>query len=90
MRPIIIVEDVFDIPGWGGLIVVPGPAVADGMARLEGPVSLRRPDGSTIAAVLKMAEVFQTPPPKERRWTCLLLGIDKTEVPIGSEVWPSE
>lgn len=90
MRPIVTVEDVFDIPSWGGLIVVPGPLIADGPARPEGPVSLRRPDGSIVSAVLRMDEVFQTPPPKERRWACLLTGIDKADVPIGSEVWPAD
>jgi hypothetical protein len=29
MRPIITVEEVFDIPSWGGLIVVPGPLIAN-------------------------------------------------------------
>lgn len=90
MRPIITVEDVFDIPSWGGLIVVPGPLIADGPARPEGAVSLRRPDGSIVSALLRMDLVFQTPPPKERRWACLLTGIDKAGVPIGSEVWPAD
>lgn len=89
MQPILAVEDVFDIPSWGGLIVVPGPLIADGPARPEGPVALRRPDGSVVPATLRMNEVFQTPAPKERRWACLLKGVDEAEVPIGSEVWPA-
>jgi hypothetical protein len=88
MKPLITVEDVFDIESWGGLVIVPGPLVADGPARPEGPVLLRRPDSSTTSAILRMGEVFQTPPPKERRWACLLKGIDKDEVPIGTEIWP--
>jgi len=90
VKPIITVEDVFEIPGWGGLIVVTGPLVEDGSARPEGPVLLRRPDGSTACATLRMGEVFQTPPPMERRWACLLIGIGKAEVPIGTEIWPIE
>ncbi|MGR4892612.1 hypothetical protein ACIPPQ_16395 [Sphingopyxis sp. LARHCG72] len=82
------VEDVFDIPSWGGLIVVPGPLVISGPPRPEGAVLLRRPDGSTASAVLRMGEVFQTPPPEERRWACLLKGVETLEVPIGTEVWP--
>ncbi len=87
MKPFITVEDAFDIPGWGGLIVVPGPLVADGPARREGPVLLRRPDGSTLSAVLRMGEGFQTPPPKARRWVCLLKGVEKDQAPIGTEIW---
>lgn len=87
MKPIMTVEDVFDIPSWGGLVVVPGPLIADGPARPESAVSLKKPDGSTTSAVLRMGEVFQTPPPTERRWACLLRGVEKTEVPIGTEIW---
>ncbi len=90
MNPLITIEDVFDIPAWGGLIVVPGPLVADGPARPEGSVLLKRPDGTTMSAVLRMGEVFQTPPPKERRWACLLKGVQTADVPIGTEIWPSE
>jgi hypothetical protein len=88
MQPILTVEDVFDIPGWGGLIVVPGPLIVDGPARPEGPVSLHRPDGTVVPATMRMNDVFQTPPPRERRWVCLLKGVDKADVPIGSVVWP--
>ena len=88
MNPIMTVDDVFHIEAWGGLIVVPGPLIADGPARREGPVRLKRPDGSTATATLRMGEIFQTPPPKERRWGCLLKGVDKREVTIGTEIWP--
>lgn len=83
------VADVFDIQAWGGLVVVPGPLIAEGPARAEGPVLLKRPDGSTVTAVLRMGEIFQTPPPKERRWGCVLKGVEQADVPIGTEIWPA-
>lgn len=84
------IDDVFDIEAWGGLVVVPGPLIGDGPARAEGPVLLKRPDGSTVSAVLKMGAMFQTPPSEEQRWGCLLKGVNKAEVPIGTEVWPAD
>ncbi len=89
MLPIMTIDDVFVIEAWGGLIVVPGPLIADGPARPEGPVLLRRPDGSSVTAVLRMGEIFQTPPPKERRWGCLLKGVEQADVPVGTEIWPT-
>jgi hypothetical protein len=87
MTRILTVEDVFDIPSFGGLVVVPGPLMADEPSRPEGPVILRRPDGSQLPASLKMQQIFQTPPPKERRWACILSNVEKSEVPVGTEIW---
>lgn len=87
MTRILTVEDVFDIPSFGGLVVVPGPLMADGPARPDGPVILRRPDGSLRPASLKMQQIFQTPPPRERRWACILNGVKKSDVPLGTEIW---
>jgi len=87
MGRILTVEEVFDIASFGGLVVAPGPSIADGPARSEGRVSLRRPDGSTIVGSLKMQQIFQPPPPKERRWACILAGVEKADVPIGTEIW---
>jgi len=84
---VLTVEDVFDIASFGGLVVVPGPLIADGPERSESPVLLRLPDGSELSASMKMQQVFQSPPPKERRWVCILAGVDKSEVPIGTEIW---
>lgn len=89
MQPILTVSDVFEIPAWGGLVVVPGPLMADGPARPEGPVILRRPDGSIAGAVLRMDRILQSPPSTgEPRWTCLLMNLEKADVPLGTEIWP--
>lgn len=85
-RRLLTVEEIFDIPSWGGLVVAPGPLESDGPA-VRGMASLKRPDGTVIAASLQLQPVFQTPFPSEARWTCLLKGVAKDDVPIGTEVW---
>lgn len=80
------VEDSFLVSG-RGLIVVPGPLEAEFPGPAEIPVRLKRPDGSTVFAVLSVQHFFQTPPPKEYRWGCLFKNLPKAEVPIGTEVW---
>lgn len=85
-----IVEDVFRIAARDELIVVPGPLLTDGSARVNGPVSMKRPDGSTVTAILRMESIFQSPPSEERRWACLLRGVHKSDVPIGTEIWPAD
>lgn len=80
------IEDVFDIPSFGGLVVVPGPLKTEWTGPLEMLATLQRPDGTTISATLKMQHVFQTPPPKEDRWACLLHGVEKEAVPLGTKV----
>jgi hypothetical protein len=87
MTRIVTVEDVFDIPSFGGLVVVLGPLIEEGRARAEGPVTLRRPDGSLLQASLKMRQIFQTPAAKERRWACILSDVDKSDVPLHTEIW---
>jgi hypothetical protein len=84
---VLTVDDLFDIPAFGGLLVVPGPLQKDWSSGLNHRVRLRRPDGSVIEADLTMQHVFQTPPPEELRWTCILRGVGRDDVPIGTEVW---
>lgn len=84
---VLTIHDLFDIPAFGGLVVVPGPLERDWSSGLDHRVILKRPDGSKLEADLKMQHVFQTPPPKEMRWTCILRGVSKDDVPIGTEVW---
>jgi hypothetical protein len=81
------VEDVFDIPAWGGLIVVPGPLQSEYVGSLEMTVCLETPDGAERVAQLKLQQVFVTPPPKEYRWTCILTGASKANVPIGTKIY---
>lgn len=86
-RRLITVEDTFRISG-RGLLVVPAPLMSE--LPVEGgviPVELRKPDGSSAEAALLLTYIFQTPPPKELRWACVLKSLSKEDVPIGTEIW---
>lgn len=87
MNLLLRVEDTFDIPAWGGLVVVPGPLAQDygGPGTLE--VQLRKPDGEVTNATLLVQWNSQTPPPTELRWGCIFRGLSKSDVPLGTEVW---
>lgn len=83
---ILTVEDVFDIKG-RSLVVVPGPLVDAYVGPRQIPVRLMLPNGDERAASMRLDHVFQRPPPKEYRFECILLGVAKADVPIGTEVW---
>jgi hypothetical protein len=36
---------------------------------------------------MRLDRVFQSPPAEENRLGCILTGIAKADVPIGTEVW---
>lgn len=80
------VEDVFPISG-RGLIVVPGPPLDCFASPGEVAVLLRRPDGRVLDAIAAIAVEFQAPPPKEHRYTLILKGVEKSDVPVGTEIW---
>lgn len=82
---LLTVEDVFDIPG-RGLIVVPGPLLDSFASPVEIAVLLKRPDGQEVEATASITFQFQTPPPKEHRFAVILKGISKSDVPIGTEI----
>jgi hypothetical protein len=86
---LVTVEDVFDIKG-RGLVVVPGPALSDYDGPKEVSVQLRRPDGSTAAAVLHYTRAFLVPTPAIIRWELILKSVTKEEVPIGTEIWSQD
>ena len=81
------VSDAFLIESWGGVVVVPGPAVTEFSGPANLAVELKRPDGSSITAELSVTYTFPVPTPPNPQWTCLLRGVGKSEVPIGTEVW---
>jgi hypothetical protein len=83
---LLTVEDVFDIPG-RGLIVVPGPLAHSFAAPSEISVTLKRPDGRIINATASIRFYHQTPPPKEHRLAVILKGLAKSDVPLGTEIW---
>lgn len=79
-----IVVDVFQIPG-RGCIVTPGAAPdLHPLPRAGDAVLLKRPDGSRITATIRGLDRFGRP---DAGIPILLGGLEKTEVPIGTEVW---
>ncbi|MDK2767274.1 MAG: hypothetical protein KYX69_06090 [Sphingomonas sp.] len=88
-KAFLVVEDVFDVTG-RGLIVVPGPLQDEYAGPREFPVTLRTPEGIEHPATLTLEHMFQSPPPKEHRWVCLLRDVTKAGIPIGTEIWASE
>ncbi len=83
---LLTVEDVFDIPG-RGLIVVPGPLLDSFASPNELSVTLKRPDGQVLEAMASITFQFQTPPSREHRFEVILNGPTKSDVPIGTEIW---
>lgn len=86
-EPFLTVSDAFFIESWGALVVVPGPAVSEFSGPANFEVELWRPDGSSRIAQLSVTYTFLVPTPTNPQWTCLLRGVEKSEVPIGTEVW---
>jgi hypothetical protein len=83
---ILTVEDVFDIKG-RGLVVVPGPLEKDYTGPRQVAVRLVLPNGDERTASMRLDYAFPSPPPKEHRLACIISGVVKADVPIGTEVW---
>lgn len=67
--------------------MVPGPLQAEYNGPRQFAVTLKSPGSGEQSATLTLEHVFQSPPPKEHRWVCLLRGATKTDTPPGTEVW---
>lgn len=85
-KPFMIVEDTFLITG-RGLVVVPGPLIDDYSGPGPVQVELRKPNGTITLTELTVQLFHQTPPPKEYRWGCVFLSLNKEDVPLGTEIW---
>lgn len=89
MQRLTKIEDIFLVTG-RGLIVVPGPLRSEFAGGSSLPVELRRPDGTVLYAQASLQHFFQSPPPPPeiaKQWGCVLSGVTKEQVPIGTEVW---
>ena len=84
-RLLFTVTDTFVIRG-RGLVLFPGIAPTENERfRLGDPLQLKRPDGSIIQAEIAG---FEYPTPNPRREIAIMLkGINKDDVPVGTEVW---
>ena len=80
------VTDSFLIEG-RGLIVAPFFPVDE--FQLEGTKQIRvqRPDGSSFEATADFEIPFISPTPKIFEAVCLIRGVEKEDVPIGSEIF---
>ena len=85
-----VVEDAFQISGWG-CVLVPGPsAEAGGRAlRVGDPIRLVKPDGQTVDTFVRGIEMIHRRPSAEVITAPILLPkeITKDQVPAGTRVW---
>jgi hypothetical protein len=83
-RRLITVEDTFQIAG-RGLIPAPGILPLDQeVIKIGDPLQLRRPDGVVFLTKIAGIEMIGV----SRKDICILLkGLDKDQVPIGTEIW---
>ena len=83
---LLTVQDTFLIEGLGVIVTpaIPGPDYT-------GPESvsalLRKPSGEESVAQAKLQIPMVSPPRKVCSHLCLLVGITKQDVPIGTEIW---
>ena len=86
MTKLLTVEDTFRIEG-RGVIVMPSVPVDAYCGSRSRTVSLRRPDGTETTATATLDIPFVRPPPPAPYYLCLLVGLTKEDVPLGTEVW---
>ncbi len=85
-RRLLTVEDTFLISG-RGLVPVPGLIPEDDeLFRVGDPILLKRPDGSSFQWNIGGLEILSG---VQRRHDLVILlkGLDKEDVPVGSEIW---
>ena len=82
---ILTVNDVASVIG-RGVILFPGLQLEnDQVIRVGDPVILRKPDGCKTTEKIGG---FEFPSPNPHKWVLLFFeGLDKDDVPVGTEVW---
>jgi hypothetical protein len=83
---LLTVEDTFLIEG-RGVIVTPSVPVDSYSGSRSRVVSLRRPDGTERATSATLTIPFVSPAPAALSYVCLLVGLTKEDVPLGTEIW---
>jgi hypothetical protein len=91
-KRLLVVEDAFHLRGRGLLLwplvpfdVLPRPL----QMPFRRTVTLRQPNGTTVR-VEAILTIGTSMPLDHPGYDCLLLGIEKADVPKGTEVWVSE
>ena len=90
-RRLFVVEDTFMIKG-RGLVPIPGIIPeGDECFRVGDPILLKRPDGSCLEWTIGGIERISTSTPRpEHDVVILLKGLDKDDLPVGSEIWSTD
>jgi hypothetical protein len=86
MTKLLTVEDTFCIEE-RGILVMPTLPVDGYSGPCSRTVSLRRPDGTETTASATLQIPCVSPPPPALYFLCLLVGLTKEDVPLGSEIW---
>ena len=83
---LLTVEDTFLIEG-RGVIVTPKIPTDSYSGPRSRSVTLRTPDGGERTASATLDIPMVSPPPPAFYYLCLLTGLTKDDVPIGTEIW---
>ena len=83
---LLTVEDTFLIEG-RGVIVTPAIPVPDYSGPQSVSATLRKPDGTETVVQAQLLIPMVSPPPQVYSYLCLLVGLTKQDVPIGTEIW---
>ena len=83
---LLTVEDRFLIDG-RGVIVTPKIPTDSYSGPHSVAVTLRTPDGGEKTASATLDIPMVSPPPPAFYYLCLLTGLTKEDVPIGTEIW---
>ena len=88
-RLLLTIEATFRVKE-GGLALIPPLMIQDGEGfRVDDPIILKRPDGSTIK--WQIGGLTPIPPKRSPREIGLVLkGLKKQDIPVGTEVWSED
>ena len=82
---ILTVDDAFEIEK-RGLIVVPNLSSDTYRFDEKEKIKIIKPDGTELHREASFQIPFVDPVPKELKYTCLIHGISKRDVPVGSKI----
>jgi hypothetical protein len=93
-KHLLTVEDMFEIRE-RGVILAPDIPVSECSGPRFQTVMLKRPDGSTLTMQSGCNIPFINPlrpdgQPHSVGYVCMLNGIEKPEIPVGTEIWSIE
>jgi hypothetical protein len=83
---LLTVADAFFLEG-RGVIVTPPIPVPDYSGPESVSAMLRKPSGEEAIVQARLQIPMVNPPPQVYSYLCLLVGLTKQDVPIGTEIW---